>query len=160
MTLTVKGDEALIARLKAVQRAPKQMLGRLALKAVAEQKRLVPRKTGNLARTIHLGRVTSTYAETVASAKYAAAVEYGTKPHEIRPRKKKALRFPGKGVSTTLGGRVRTGEKRKLGDGAYVFSRGVKHPGTKPQPYMRPGAEKAIEAGGVDAIIAAWNKAD
>ncbi len=162
MTMRVEGDEALVARLKAVQRTPKIMLGRLALKAVAEQKRLVPRKTGNLGRTIHLGRVTERYAETVADAKYAAAVEYGTRDHDITAKKGKALRFANTkgGARTTLGGRVRAGSMRKLGQGAFVFRQKVHHPGTKAQPFMRPGAEKAIQSGGVDTIIAAWNKAD
>ena len=148
----VEGSRELEARLRAVQRTPKQMLGRLGLRAVREQKRLVPRKTGNLGRTIHLGSVTTTSATTVAGARYAAAVEYGTKPHEIRPRRAKALRFPAKGSPTTLGGRVKKG-------GAFAFAKVVRHPGTKPQPFMVPGAEAAIRTEGVDVIVTAWNDA-
>lgn len=40
----------------------------------------------------------------------------GTKPHEIRPRNKKVLRF-------TVGGTV-------------VYARRVDHPGTKPNPFL------------------------
>lgn len=148
----VEGSKQLEARLRAVQKSPKQMLGRLGLRAVREQKRLVPRKTGNLGRTIHLERVTTTSATTVASAKYAAAVEYGTRPHEIRPKKAKALRFPAAGSALTLGGRVKAG-------GKYAFAKVVKHPGTKAQPFMVPGAEKAIQTEGVDVIVTAWNDA-
>ena len=50
----------------------------LALDAVGEQKRLAPVKTGNLRRSIHLGRVTARSAETIASANYAGFVEFGT----------------------------------------------------------------------------------
>jgi hypothetical protein len=157
--MRLEGQKALVNRLEAVQDVPPKLLHRVALLAVRNQKRLVPRKTATLARSIHLVSVTKTTATTVAAAKYAAHVEYGTKPHEIRPRNKKALRFPGGGVSTTLSGRVRTGEVRRLGKGAFVFSKGVKHPGTKAQPYMIPGAEAAIKAEGVDGIIKAWNGA-
>jgi hypothetical protein len=155
----LEGQRALVSRLEAVQDVPKQLLHRTALRAVREQKKLVPRKTSTLGRSIHLTTVTATAATTVASANYAAHVEYGTKAHVIKPRNKKALRFPAGGTSTTLSGRVRTGELRRLGKGAYVFSKGVQHPGTKPQPFMRPGAEAAIKAEGVDGIIKAWNGA-
>jgi hypothetical protein len=157
--MKVEGTKALVNRLEAVADVPQKLLHRVALVAVRNQKRLAPRKTANLSRSIHLTSVTRTTATTVASADYAAHVEYGTKPHEIKPRRKKALRFPGGGVSTTLSGRVRTGEVRRLGSGAYIFSKGVKHPGTKAQPYMLPGAEAALKAEGADSIIKAWNGA-
>lgn len=47
--------------------------------------------------------------------KYAGYVEYGTRPHIIRPRRRRALRF-------------------RVG-GAVVFARRVNHPGTKPYKY-------------------------
>lgn len=111
----------------------------LALDAIGEQKRRAPVKTGNLRRSIHLGRVTARSAETIAGANYAAFVEFGTKPHEIRPRTKRVLRW-------------------KSG-GSYRYARRVQHPGTRAQPYMIPGAQAAIARAGVDRIIAAWNRA-
>ena len=81
----IKGIPQLIARTTAIM--PNAGLTReLVLRSVVEQKRLVPRKTGNLGRSIHIGRVTATQAETIASADYAVFVETGTRPHEIRPR--------------------------------------------------------------------------
>lgn len=113
----------------------------LALTAVAEQKQLAPVKTGNLRRTIHVGRVTSRSAETIASAKYAAPVEFGTRPHEIRPRNRKVLRWKGAG--------------------GVVFAKRVRHPGTRAQPFMIPGAERAIASinGLRQRVIEQWNRA-
>jgi hypothetical protein len=138
--ISLLGGRGLHARFRAVEKAPAGMLRDLAIRAVAEQKRGAPVKTGNLRRTIHLGSVTTRSATTVASAKYAPAVEFGTRPHIIRPRRAKVLRF-------AAGGRV-------------VFTKLVRHPGTKPQPFMIPGARKALEMVGVRAIVDAWNGAD
>ena len=150
MAYTIKGIPQLKARLDAIAPNP-DLMKSLALHAIVEQKRLVPRKTGNLGRSIGIGRVTSTSAETVAGAGYAAFVEFGTKPHTIVPRFKKALRFPASG-SARLSGSVRSG-------GSVIFSKRVRHPGTKAKPFMVPGAKKALANLGVDAIVKAWNDA-
>jgi HK97 gp10 family phage protein len=50
---------------------------------------------------------------------YAAAVEYGTAPHVIKPKNKKALAWPG---------------------GRHPVAK-VNHPGTRAQPFMRPAIE-------------------
>jgi hypothetical protein len=44
----------------------------------------------------------------------APIIEFGSKPHEIGPKAKQALKF------------------------GSVFAAGVEHPGTKAQPFMRP----------------------
>ncbi len=149
MSFTIKGIPQLKARLDAITPNP-DLMRKLALQAVAEQKRLVPRKTGNLGRSIGIGRVTPTSAETVAGASYAAAVEFGTRPHIIVPRNRKALRFAA--GSRRLSGSPRSG-------GAVVFAKRVRHPGTRKQPFMVPGAQKALKDLGVDAIVKAWNDA-
>lgn len=135
----LRGYGQLQARFRAVERAPEKMLQRTALLAVRYQKQLAPVRTGNLRRTIHLGRVTPREANTIASARYAAPVEFGTRPHDIRPRRRKVLKF-------SAGGRV-------------VFTQHVRHPGTKAQPFMVPGAKRALKETGVDAIVQAWNGA-
>lgn len=128
------------------------LMRQLALTAIAEQKRLVPRRTGNLARSIGIASVTATVAETVATANYAAFVELGTKAHEIVPRARKALRFA-VGGAATLSGRPRSGS-------SVVFAKRVRHPGTKPHPFMIPGARAAVEhAGFHDVIVRQWNEA-
>ncbi|GAA0403062.1 hypothetical protein GCM10009530_63810 [Microbispora corallina] len=58
------------------------------------------------------------------TASYGAHVEYGTKPHIIRPRNAKALHWVDE-------------------HGDDVFARLVHHPGTAPQPYMRPAFDEA-----------------
>lgn len=52
---------------------------------------------------------------------YAADVEYGTAPHVILPTNKKALYWPG---------------------ASHPVSK-VNHPGTRPQPFMRPAVDLA-----------------
>lgn len=83
-----------------------------------------PVDTGNL-RAQHRMRVkdlkTMVKGEVINGAKYAAAVHDGSKSHTITARKKKALRFK-------IGGRT-------------VLVRSVRHPGTKPRPWLRTAAE-------------------
>ena len=61
---------------------------------------------------------------------YAGHVEFGTKPHIIRPRIKKALAFkPGAGF-------------RFWDESGRVVVKSVKHPGTKAQPFLTPAVEE------------------
>lgn len=61
---------------------------------------------------------------------YAHLVEYGTRPHEIRPKEQGgALQFGG------------------------VTTRSVQHPGTRPRPFMRPAVDLKLPAA-IDAITA------
>lgn len=139
ITVTFKGIKELQSRLEAIDDLGPLMRD-LALTAVSEQKRLAPVKTGNLRRSINLGRVTARSAETIARADYAAYVEYGTRAHEIRPRNRKVLAWK-------KGGRT-------------IFARRVQHPGTRAQPFMVPGAERAVSGVGLkDKIVALWNRA-
>jgi hypothetical protein len=150
--MSVKGVPQLRARLKAIE-PDADMMRRLALSAIREQKIEVPRRTGNLGRSIRIGRVTPNEAETIASASYALYVHEGTKAHDIVPRNKKALRFPADGGSATLAGRVRKGGKVR-------FAKRVRHPGTKANRFMERGARKALEAAGLkDMVVEAWNRA-
>jgi hypothetical protein len=148
--MAVKGLSQLLSRFAAIKPSPKLMRD-LALHAVREQKLLAPRKTGNLGRSIGVGRVTDNYAETIAKANYAAFVELGTRPHVIRPKSKKVLRFAPRGA-----GRL-SGSPRK--GGAVVFARRVHHPGTKAKPFMVPGAKRAVDALGAEFIVRQWNSA-
>jgi hypothetical protein len=152
MPAEIRGIPQLRARIEAI--TPNAgLLRKVALLAVREQKLLAPRKTGNLARTIHLGAVTPTRAETIASADYAAYVEQGTRPHEIRPRNRKALRWAADGASARLSGTPRSG-------GRVRFAKRVMHPGTRAQPFMVPGAQKAVEGAGLKAaVVKEWNDA-
>jgi hypothetical protein len=148
----IRGIPQLRARIAAIT-PNRELLRTIALSAVREQKLLVPRKTGNLGRSIHIGSVTPTRAETIASADYATFVETGTRPHTIRPRNRKALRWAASGADARLSGTPRSG-------GRVRFAKRVQHPGTRAQPFMVPGAKKAVEQGGLKAtVVNAWNDA-
>jgi HK97 gp10 family phage protein len=66
---------------------------------------------------------------------YAAAVEFGSNPHVIEPDPER----------TYVAGKLRTNPSLRftLGDGKQeVFAKRVMHPGTEPQPFMRPAIEQ------------------
>lgn len=65
---------------------------------------------------------------------YAEAVHEGTKPHEIQPKSKKALAFDWPAAPAEL----KEGKKK----GAKFVYRKVKHPGTKPQPFLKQAVAK------------------
>jgi hypothetical protein len=147
--VTIRGIPELQTRLARLK-PDHAFMERLGLSAIREQKILVPRKTGNLGRSIGLGSITPTRVDTKAGAGYAGFVEFGTKPHEIRPKRGRVLRWPAKG-SARLSGAPKSG-------GAVIFARRVEHPGTKAKPFMLPGARKALEGAGFkDLIIRLWN---
>jgi hypothetical protein len=153
----IDGLPQLEARLKAISDT-KLMMGKLGLQAVAYAKETVPRKTGNLGRTIRLGTVSEDAVQILAGGQlgvgYAQVVEFGSKPHDIYPRRKKVLRFATNPNSRRLTGTVRTGATEGV-----VFSKHVRHPGTKPQPFLRPAAERALQENGIEYIVQAWNSA-
>jgi hypothetical protein len=149
--MTLDGLPQLNRRLKAIGMTS-GILKSIQLQAVREAKTLVPRKTGYLGRSIGPGSLTRSFAIVHANAGYAAYVELGTKPHIIRPRNKRVLSWPAAG-SARLSGRVRSG-------GSRVFARRVNHPGTKAQPFLVPGARKALAGAGFRNIITRqWNEA-
>jgi Bacteriophage HK97-gp10, putative tail-component len=157
MAETIQGYAALIKRLNAVggTAATNRLMSKVAMAAIAEEKRLVPRKTGNLGRTIHVGAVSSASVQLVASANYAAYVEYGTGPHEITPNAAKALRWTT--GATRLSGNPTKGAQRA---GQWAFAKRVHHPGTKAHPFMLEGAKAAIAKSPLaNLVIAAWNEA-
>lgn len=145
------GAKELGARMRALGDT-KVYLGRMAVAGVEEAKRLVPRRTGNLARTIRIGRVTAQSAEVLAGGRvnvgYAAAVEFGSRPHTIVPRYRKALAWGG---ARTLGGRLRKGAT------ATHFARKVHHPGTRAKPYLVPGVREGVRRVGAELFIEQWN---
>jgi len=71
-------------------------------------------------------------------ADYGKYVEFGTPPHLIKPKSKEALKFEW----TEFKGK-RISKKKRLEKGmtksqaTEVFFKQVKHPGTKPNPFIR-----------------------
>ena len=147
---SLQGEEALRARFQRLQKTPEVMMRQLGTLTVREAKLLVPRRTGNLGRTIHVAQTTPTSVEVVASASYARPVEFGSRPHEITPRAKKALRF-----AASASGRRLTGSPRK--GAQVVFAKRVHHPGTRPHPYLVPGAKEAVRKAGVNVVVKLWD---
>jgi hypothetical protein len=150
VTVTVKGTKQLLRRLDAIQHG-RPVLRDVQIRAVREAKQRVARATGHTARTIAPGDLTDTYT-IVRAAGAAPFLEFGTKPHVIRPRNKKMLSWT---TGKRLSGRNRTGK----GAGSRIFAAKVNHPGTKAQPFLLPGAVEAVRQVGVQPIIKAWNDA-
>ena len=144
----MRGSDELLARIHALGKT-EQTLRVVQLKTVREAKLLVHRKTGHLGRSIVPGTVSKDHATVEARTPYAATVELGSKPHIIRPRKAKVLAWGG---TRRLSGTLAAGSK------PTIFARLVHHPGTKPYPYLIPGAKKALE-GFKDAVVKLWNEA-
>jgi hypothetical protein len=161
MAERIIGLRQLEARLTAL-RSPilgEKVMRTLALTTVREAKLAVPRRTGNLGRSIHVAAIGPVSARVVAGANYAAFVEFGTRAHEITPNAKRALRW----AATSAGARL-TGTPRKAAQrgalGGVVFATRVHHPGTRPQPFLLKGARAAILTGHLDsAVVAVWNAA-
>lgn len=123
----------IIRTMRAMPQATTEVLTKeisdAALAGEREAKKLVGVKTGHLRRSI-----TSTPAQSMGGSVsamwgtntlYAKHHEYGTDPHQIRPRNKKVLRFKGKA-------------------GKYVFARVVNHPGTTGKFYMRGSRDHVV----------------
>lgn len=154
----MEGMTPLRRRLEAVSsaRGRKAMMGTLGLAVEGRAREHTERfrKTGNLGMSIHVAEYDEDSVRVVADADYAPDVEYGTKPHEIVPRRARALRW-----ATSPGGARLTGSPRR---GAEVaFARRVQHPGTKAQPYMRPAADEVLGEAGIPAkvIVEMWDDA-
>ena len=102
----------------------------------SEMLALVPVKTGVLRNSIHItvegARVV--IGPNMTQAPYAGYVEFGTRPHVIRPKKGKVLRF-------------------KVG-GTTVYARKVNHPGSRPHPYVMPAFQHWVDSLGTMAAEA------
>jgi HK97 gp10 family phage protein len=103
-----------------------EVLQQIGNEIAAEAQDVVPVRTGNLKNSIAVvaGQNQVYVGPDVSQAPYAAFVEYGTEPHEITPKKARVLAF-----------RVQ---------GQLVYAKKVQHPGTRPQPYMRPAVERWV----------------
>jgi HK97 gp10 family phage protein len=72
---------------------------------------------------------------------YARFVEEGTRPHEIRPRNKKALAWPKTGKTPAGLGRGPQGTFKS--SGTLQFAKVVHHPGFKGHFYMRRALQES-----------------
>ena len=94
-----------------------------------------------------LTNVTSNGIEILAGTddKIFGWLEHGTRPHWIRPKRAKALRFMSGFHPKTTPGHLGSGQGGSYGD--IVFSRGVRHPGTKPRRWLPIIARRAEKFG-------------
>lgn len=155
----MQGMTALQKRLKAIGET-RPVLRVLQLSVIHEAQALAPRKTGTLQRSIVPGELTDTHATVVSGAPYSRYVEegtglYGPKHQRIDPGK--VMRWAGGGSSKVrLTGRSRTKGGKAVAD--VVFARSTK--GSKAQPFLFPGARKAVEKAGLAQIVVkAWDSA-
>lgn len=171
------GTEDLVKRFAALSRgdANKMILGQFGLLAVRYAKENIRphRRTGNLERTIRVDDVNernqsvTVVAGGTRQVGYAAVVEYGSRPHTIVPRRKKALFFSTTGARS--GVRLTSSVRNRYrGPGAaaarardgIIFRKRVNHPGSRPYPYMIPAAQKALRDVGLrSTVIRVWNDA-
>lgn len=86
------------------------------IETTAKQKCAV--KTGRLRSSITTETIKWDEVHIGTNVEYGSYVEYGTGPHFIEPKNTSVLKFE-------IGGEV-------------IFAKRVYHPGTKPQPYLRP----------------------
>ena len=175
MSVSISGLTQLQRRLNAVKHSPKPILAQIQKDAVAEAKLRVPRKTGDLGKSITKGTLAADFAIVKATKNYAAFVELGTRPHDITPKHGKVLAWPATAAGRRLSGaptrRALAGNVRPTGirtgqsaigpnSGTFRYAKRVHHPGTKPMPFLVPGAKAALEANGWrNVVINDWNRA-
>jgi len=120
----------LLKRMRGIKDALASELARLAGEYAREK---APVRSGRLKRSISVRRTRCGYEVCMggSEAPYAGYVEYGTRPHLIRARRARALRF-------------------EL-DGDLVYVRYVRHPGTRPGLIMASAMAEASR--NLDKII-------
>ena len=118
----LRAIEEAVGFLKGVLAFPASLLASATSLAKQEVAARLPRRTGELARSLGYEQHGSTSIVGLR-AKHARYLEFGTRPHEIEPRRARALAF-------WLRGRL-------------IFARRVLHPGIRPIGFMRE-AHKAL----------------
>lgn len=131
---TILGGRALDDALKTLAPKIQKNIMRSALRAGAnvikkEAKQEVPVRSGALRKSLKVstksknGTVTAVLKADSRVAPHAHLVEFGTRPHKIKPRNGEALRIDGHVVSE------------------------IDHPGSRPKPFLRPSFDsKAPQA--------------
>jgi HK97 gp10 family phage protein len=126
VNVSTRGLDFEEAAKKLDEETRQKLVERLAEIAYYEAFYGAPWKTGKLARSIVIDFDEEGEAKIQALAPYAKFVVEGTRPHKILPVSASVLVF-----------------KAKSGD--LVFTKLVRHPGTKPNPFMQRAVDKARE---------------
>jgi len=116
---------------------------------VAEIRPLIPVDKGDLKGALDQKKVRDLHYRVFNDKEYAPDVEFGTKPHEIKAKPGKVLAFNVQ-AGSKLGTRKALYRNKKTGKlqqaknkNTVIFATKVNHPGTKAQPFMRPGFRRA-----------------
>ena len=139
--LNIEGLDAIRDTFKRlVPEVRQQVLNGMAQVAfdTAQQQADTHTKTGALARSLRLrpeGDSAWIIDHDLQHAPHAVFVHWGTRPHVIRPKDKKALRWVAGSGSAT----------------GFVFSRFVRHPGYAGDAWLVKGAEEAVRQ--FDAVV-------
>ena len=157
------GYSELMARFAAVKGgvADSTLMRGLGNSAVKEQKLLFAphTKTGTTVRSIMLGAVTPTSAETRVG--FAGPfIELGTREHDIYPKPGRIGRN-GRPAALAWGGARRLSGALRAGAQATNFARHVHKRAYPPHPFMVPGATTALTKSGavLNVIVTRWNAA-
>jgi hypothetical protein len=139
--LNIEGVEAIRAEFqRLVPDVQKHVLNGMAQVAfnTAQQQADTHTKTGALARSLSLkpeGDSAWIIGHDLQHAPHALFVHWGTRPHSIRPKDKKVLRWPsGQGANT-----------------GFIFARWVRHPGYAGDAWLVKAADEAVRQ--FDAIV-------
>lgn len=136
---TLKGARELRRRLKAIKTVFKPVGRRWADDTVTLAKRYVPKKSGKTARSIRRKNASQKKA-TVQAVYTARMVMAGSKPHDIRPKRMRAVKF-------NVAGQPR-------------FAKKVRHPGHKGNDFAKRAAREALEDNPMaEELVRAWNEA-
>lgn len=137
--MSLQGKRELTARLKALRGAFKPYARAVGDTAVPLMRSRAPNRTGKLRGSIRIKNSTQTKM-TISAIWYAAFIEKGTKEHNEKPRRFKAIKFDG-------------------GSGP-VFTKKVHHPRTAAKPFAARSMHEAIRKHPMsDELIKAWNSA-
>lgn len=147
------GIPQLQRRLTAASHAGGGILKAWQIATVSYAKVYAPKRSGHLKMTIHPGYLGDLRATVEVSAPYAAAQEFGSKPHVILPVKAKVLAWGG---PRRLTGTLRSGAK------PTNFARRVNHPGNPATHFLERGAAQAVKEmhqHWTGTVTTAWNDA-
>lgn len=108
-----------------IQRARTRFLDQASRVTIDEMRRLAPARTGRLRDSIQILERREEQVSVGPTVDYVKHVVRGTGPHEILPRRARALRFEM--------------------DGQVVFAKRVQHPGTEPKRFVEDTALQISE---------------
>jgi hypothetical protein len=128
MKFLIKFNKSIDKYVKGIEKKAKDAVNKGVYDAAdmvfAKSQEYAPIDKGTLRKSAVVSYGPGPKAKIEYKATYAAAVHEGTKPHEIRPKNKKALAFEI--------------------DGKEIVVKKVMHPGTEPRPFLARAVEEVV----------------